>query len=184
MAIALPVMPWHCPRSVPDSVRVFTATVREHEEALLGIARRLCRNSDDARDLVHDTYERALRNWDRYGEQGNARAWLVAIMHNLFIDQCRKQKRRPQSQQIDTIEVAQPEPAPPAKWTRLDEAQVARALQKIGSEFRQVYELHARGRSYDEIAAELNIAKATVGTRLLRARQKLRDHLQRELDTP
>jgi len=37
---------------------------------------------------------------------------------------------------------------------------------------------------HDEIAAELNIAKATVGTRLLRARQKLRDHLQRELDTP
>ena len=43
-------------------------------DAALGIARRLCRNVDDARDLVHDTYERALRNWDRYGEQGNAKA--------------------------------------------------------------------------------------------------------------
>jgi RNA polymerase sigma-70 factor (ECF subfamily) len=182
MAIAIPVMPWHCPRAVPESVRVFSATVREHEEALLAIARRLCRNADDARDLVHDAYERALRNWDRYGEQGNARAWLVAIMHNLFIDQCRKQRRRPPSQQLDSIELAQPEPAPPAKWTRLDEAQVARALATLGSEFRKVYELHAQGRSYDQIAAELNIAKATVGTRLLRARQKLRDHLQRELD--
>lgn len=185
MAIALPVMPWHCPRAVvPESVRVFSATVREHEDALLAIARRLCRNADDARDLVHDTYERALRNWDRYGEQGNARAWLVAIMHNLFVDQCRKQRRRPPSQDLESIELAQPEPAPPAKWTRLDETQVARALATLASEFRRVYELHAQGRSYDEIATELNIAKATVGTRLLRARQKLRDHLQRELDTP
>src|SRR3569832_2824841 len=108
-------------------------------------SRRLCRNSDDARDLVHDTYERALRNWDRYGEQGNARAWLVAIMHNLFIDQCRKQRRRPQSQQIDAIEVAQPAPAPPAKWTRLDDAQVARALLLFGSVFCLVFVLFVLG---------------------------------------
>ena len=182
MALALSLLPWHCPPAVPESARVFSATVREHEQALLSIARKLCGNSDDGRDLVHDTYERALRSWDRYGEQGNARAWLVAIMHNLFIDHCRKQRRRPQSQELDTVELAQPEPVAPAQWTRLDESQVARALGTLGSDFRRVYELHARGKSYDEIAAELGIAKATVGTRLLRARQKLRDQLQRELD--
>lgn len=182
MALALALSPWHCPTAVPESARVFSATVREHEPALLSIARKLCGNSDDARDLVHDTYERALRSWDRYGEQGNARAWLVAILHNLFIDHCRKQRRRPQSQEIDTVELASPEPVAPAQWTRLDESQVARALGTLGIEFRRVYELHAQGRSYDEIAAELRIAKATVGTRLLRARQKLRDQLQRELD--
>ncbi len=182
MALALSVLPWHCPRAVPESARVFSATVREHEQALVSVARKLCGNSDDARDLVHDTYERALRNWDRYGEQGNARAWLIAIMHNLFIDHCRKQRRRPQSQEIDTVELAQPEPVTPPRWTRLDETQVSRALANIGLEFRRVYELHAQGRSYDQIATELGLAKATVGTRLLRARQKLRDQLQRELD--
>lgn len=184
MAIAIPVMTWHRPTAVAESVRVFSATVREHEEALLAIARRMCGNREDAQDLVHDTYERALRNWDRYGEQGNARAWLVAIMHNLFIDHCRRKRRRPQSQELDTVELAQPEPTPPEKWTRLDETQVARALATLAVEFRRVYELHAQGKSYDEIAGELKIAKATVGTRLLRARQKLRDHLQRELETP
>lgn len=183
MAIAIPVMTWHRPTAVVESVRVFSATVREHEEALLAIARRMCGNRDDAQDLVHDTYERALRNWERYAEQGNVRAWLVSIMHNLFIDACRRKRRRPQSQELDTVELAQPEPVAPAKWTRLDEGQVARALDSLAVEFRRVYELHAAGKSYDEIAAELNIAKATVGTRLLRARQKLRDQLQRELDS-
>ncbi|MFT3695561.1 MAG: RNA polymerase sigma factor [Kofleriaceae bacterium] len=162
-------------------MRVFSATVREHEEALLGIARKLCRNNDDAHDLVQNTYERALRKLDRYGEQGNAKAWLVAIMHNLFIDQCRAKKRRGQTTELPT-ELAQPEPTEPPKWTKLDDKQVTAALAKIGDEFRRVYELHAAGKSYDEIAAELKIAKATVGTRLLRARQKLRDQLQQELD--
>ncbi|HEY0250908.1 MAG TPA: RNA polymerase sigma factor [Kofleriaceae bacterium] len=181
MALALSVSSWHCPPAVPDRVRAFTATVREHEDALLGIARKLCRNSDDAHDLVQNTYERALRNWDRYGEQGNARAWLVAIMHNLFIDHCRAQKRRGVPAELPP-ELPQPEPSVPPQWTRLDGAQVNRALETLGADFRQVYELHAAGKSYDEIAATLKIAKATVGTRLLRARHKLRDQLQRELD--
>jgi RNA polymerase sigma-70 factor (ECF subfamily) len=59
--------------------------------------------------------------------------------------------------------------------------QVHAALAGLGEEFRRVYELHALGRSYDEIAAELQIAKATVGTRLIRARKKLKDALLREI---
>jgi RNA polymerase sigma-70 factor (ECF subfamily) len=43
------------------------------------------------------------------------------------------------------------------------------------------FELFAfEGRSYDDIAAALGIAKATVGTRILRARQKLRELLTME----
>jgi RNA polymerase sigma-70 factor (ECF subfamily) len=182
MALALLFTPWHRPPPVAESAQVFSAAVREHEDALLAIARRLCGNDQDARDLVHDTYERALRNWARYDEQGNARAWLVAILHNRFIDHCRRQKRRGHHDAIEEIDVPAPEPVAPPKWTRLDERQVAAALETIGPEFRRVYELHAAGRSYDEIAAELRIAKNTVGTRLLRARQKLRDQLQREID--
>jgi RNA polymerase sigma-70 factor, ECF subfamily len=41
-----------------------------------------------------------------------------------------------------------------------------------------VYRLHAlEGRSYEEVSARLRIPKATVGTRLIRARRKLRDLL-------
>jgi RNA polymerase sigma-70 factor (ECF subfamily) len=182
MALALLVVPWHRPPPVAESAQVFSATVREHEEALLRVARRLCGNDQDARDLVHDAYERALRNWDRYGEQGNVRGWLVAIMHNVFIDRCRTAKRRGPHAEIDTIEIAAPEPVAPPTWTKVDEQQVSRALQNLGAEFRQVYELHVQGKSYDEIAAELRIAKNTVGTRLLRARKKLREQLQHEID--
>jgi RNA polymerase sigma-70 factor (ECF subfamily) len=45
-------------------------------------------------------------------------------------------------------------------------------------DFREVYRLHAlEGRSYEEVAARLRIPKATVSTRLIRARRKLRDLL-------
>ena len=45
-----------------------------------------------------------------------------------------------------------------------------------------MYQLHAlEGRSYNEIADRLRIPKATVGTRLIRARRKLRDLLLPDL---
>jgi RNA polymerase sigma-70 factor (ECF subfamily) len=161
--------------------RVLIQAVREHEALLTGIARRLCGNDADAADLVHDTYERALRAWDRYADRGNLRSWMVAILHNLFIDRCRKIQRTPRTCALDDLEVAAPEVAAPPAWSRVTEQQVTAALATLTVEFRRVYELHAGGRSYDQIAAELQIAKATVGTRLVRARRKLRDALLREL---
>jgi RNA polymerase sigma-70 factor, ECF subfamily len=161
--------------------RAFAQAVREHESLLMGIARRLCGNDADAADLVHDTYERALRAWDRYSDRGNLRSWMVAIMNNLFIDRCRKNRRTPKTEALDDVEVAAPEPTAPPAWASVTHQQIDAALATIGAEFRKVYELHALGRSYEEIAAELKIAKATVGTRLIRARKKLRDALEREI---
>jgi RNA polymerase sigma-70 factor (ECF subfamily) len=159
----------------------FVQAVREHEALLTAIARRLCGNDADAADLVHDTYERALRAWDRYAERGNLRSWMVAILNHLFIDRCRKTRRTPRTEVLEELDVAAPEPCAPPAWSKVTPEHVDAALAMIGVQFRRVYELHALGRSYDQIAAELNIAKATVGTRLIRARRKLKDALVREL---
>lgn len=172
--------PWDRGRPVTVE-RAFAQAVREHEPLLMAIARRLCGNEADAADLVHDTYERALRAWDRYSDRGNLRSWMVAILNNLFIDRCRKSKRTPMTQELEGLEVAAPEPSPPPAWAQVSQQQVDAALATLNPDFRRVYELHALGRSYDEIAAELKIAKATVGTRLIRARRKLRDALMREM---
>jgi RNA polymerase sigma-70 factor (ECF subfamily) len=154
--------------------------VREHEALLRATARRLCGNAADADDLVHDTYERALRAWDRYSERGNVKSWLMAIMNNLFIDRCRKARRHP-TEDVTSLEVAAPEPAAPPAWAEVSVEQVTHALAGIGVEFREVYELHVSGLSYDDIAARLGIPKSTVGTRLVRARKKLKDALAREI---
>jgi RNA polymerase sigma-70 factor (ECF subfamily) len=172
---------WDRRRAVTVAERSFSDAVREHEALLTTIARRLCGNDADAADLVHDTYERALRAWDRYSDRGNLRSWLVAILNNLFIDRCRKHRRTPRTEAIDDLELAAPEPGAQPVWSRVTAQQVDAALATLGPEFRRVYELHVRGRSYDEIAAELRIAKPTVGTRLIRARKKLREALLRDL---
>ena len=159
--------------------------VRRHEPVLSAIATRLCRDPADARDLVQDTFERAVRAWSRLPEDANVRAWLITILNRLFIDRCRRTRRTtPIDADVVPLEVPCAEPAAPPAWARVTAEQLARAVERLDDEFRRAYELHAiQGRSYKEIAAALEIPPSTVGTRLLRARRKLRDLLMQELAT-
>ena len=49
-------------------------------------------NSEDAKDLLQDTYIQILKNCEKYQEQGNPMAWMMKIAKNLFLMKCRKEK--------------------------------------------------------------------------------------------
>jgi RNA polymerase sigma-70 factor (ECF subfamily) len=156
------------------------------EAALLGrYARRLTRSSADAADLTQDTLERALRGVQGFRPGSNLRAWLLTIMSRLFVDRCRKGKRETNRDPLDPDCLAAPasgdEAAP--RWARLGEREVRVALSQLDSSFREPYELFAvEHLSYQAVAQRLRIPVGTVGTRLNRARLKLRALLERELE--
>ena len=49
-------------------------------------------NSEDAQDLLQDTYIQIYNNSHMYKEQGNPMAWMMKIAKNLFLMKCRKDK--------------------------------------------------------------------------------------------
>ena len=142
---------------------------------------RLCGNATDARDLVQDTLERGWNNRERYKVGTDGRAWLLTILRNIFIDRCRsKSRERLADVSAEDVEerVAAPEAEALPTWAAITPEQLREALEKIPEEFRLVYQLHAlEGRAYIEIAERLGIPKATVGTRLIRARRRLKELL-------
>lgn len=155
--------------------RRFDQFVRANGATLHSQALRLCGNSADANDLVQDTFERALRSFQHLPAGANVRAWATTILHNRFIDGCRARRREP-THELDEecAPAAEPEPPAPA-WRDITPEQLESALAQLGEEFRVVYQLHAAGnRTYKDIATELRLPPATVGTRLNRARRKLK----------
>jgi RNA polymerase sigma-70 factor (ECF subfamily) len=152
--------------------------VSGYEGVLYARAMRLVRSRSDALDLLQDTYERALRGQASFQPGTNLRHWLMTIMYNLFLDRCRRMAREPRALCIDEHEVASPEPDAPAPWETITDEQIHAALADLEHPFREVYELRLLGNcSYDEIADRLTIPRSTVGTRLMRARRKLRESL-------
>jgi len=150
-----------------------------YETVLYARAMRLLRSRHDAMDLVQDTYERALRGRASFEPGTNLRHWLMTILYNLFLDRCRRLAREPRSICIDEQDVASPEPDAPEPWETVTKEQISAALAELDRPFREVYELRLLDNcSYDEIADRLTIPRSTVGTRLMRARHKLRQNLR------
>jgi RNA polymerase sigma-70 factor, ECF subfamily len=169
------------------SARYPTMNLAGAERALQRIANRWCANADDARDLVQDTFERALRSgiWE---DIRSLDAWLARIMHNVFINRCRTAARRPSLETLDDNqgypvrdEPGAPEPdTPEPAWSRITVQDVHEALDQIEPMYREVYKLHAFDHlTYEQIAERLSIGRITVGTRLTRARKHLREVLVR-----
>ncbi len=163
-------------RSTPETTGHDTAGWTTHHDALLARAMRLCGDRDAAQDLVQDTYVRALTCEARFVRGTNAGAWLTTILRRRFIDDWRRRQRTTPVALSEVEEVAVvPEEEAEAEWVRISEAELEAAIHTLAPSFRSVFQLHAvEHRSYREIGAQLGIPTATVGTRLARARQKLK----------
>ncbi len=136
-------------------------------------ARALTRDREQADDLVQDCLERALSRRHLWKVDGNTRAWLFTIMHNIHANDTRRNSSRPITVPIE--EDAGHHARPPSQTLRVAGLETAAALQELPNEQRQVILLVAlEGMSYGEAAETLGIAQGTVMSRLSRGRERLR----------
>lgn len=144
-------------------------------------ARALVGERAAADDLVQDTLERAWARSSQWRPGSELRTWLFAIMHNLRIDQLRRQA--PSTQPLDDSFVE-----PPTRATQSDALELgdlAAALAQLPEEQRAVLLLVGlEEMSYADIAASLGIPAGTVMSRLARGRERLRTLLAGEASQP
>jgi RNA polymerase sigma-70 factor (ECF subfamily) len=146
------------------------------------VARNLVRNAAEVEDLVQDVFEKALRSIDRIDLGGNPRGWMVTILHNLHIDRCRQRARMRPHVPCDEVVIPVPEEREAPVWSAISTDDVRRAAARLPPDLQEVYVMFAlEGRSYIEVSQALGIPKATVGTRLSRARARLKELLTSEL---
>ena len=71
--------------------------------ALRRYARSLLRDRQEVDDLVHDCLVRALDQLHTRRDDGDLRAWLFAIMHNLFVSRARRNKARSRTVSLEEV---------------------------------------------------------------------------------
>lgn len=153
--------------------RQATRALVAHIAPLRRYARLLTGGVGQADDLVQDTLERALRKWHLYDERGSLRSWLLALMHNRWVSQLRREQ--PYQPWDDDL-------AAPLADTSLQLAlrlDTERALERLAPAQRAVLLLVvAEELSYAEVAAVLDIPIGTVMSRLSRARGAMRAQME------
>lgn len=150
----------------------FAAALTDSLPAMLRFARALTRDAAAADDLVQDAVVRAIERRDRYDPGRDLSAWLLTVVHNLFVDGWRREKRG----QVMKDSFGGPSQAAPAQEHAAALGQALRAFQALPDDQRAVMHLVVvEGLSYGETASLLNIPAGTVMSRLSRARRALRE---------
>ncbi len=146
------------------------ADVAVHIPRLRRYARALAGERHAADDLVQDTLERALNKFHLWRPGSDLRAWLFAIMHNVFVNQLRARGARPEEPLDESFDVAAA-----AAGDRLEVRDLDAALARLPVEQREVVLLVGLEElSYAEAARALGIPIGTVMSRLFRGRERLR----------
>ena len=170
----------------------FRELVRRYERPVFSLIFRMVRDTAMAEDLAQDSFIKVLNNIDKYRPEFKLSSWLFKIANNVTIDHLRRR-------QLNTISMdgsPHASTAADVESTRfdvvssdenaLDELEskelgsaIERAIASLRPEYRSCILLrHVEGRSYEEIAATLDLPLGTVKTYIHRARHELREQLE------
>jgi RNA polymerase sigma-70 factor, ECF subfamily len=151
-------------------------------DSLYNFARWIARDSDDAEDLVQETYLKALRSFASFQPGTNFREWIFQILRNTFLSSRTKFERR-MTEALDSGE-GKPELAVDTETpetiliNRSDSQLLQRAIDDLPVHYRETLLLcEVEEMSYQEIAQILSIPIGTVMSRLARARKAVRESL-------
>jgi RNA polymerase sigma factor (sigma-70 family) len=143
-------------------------------------ARCLTYNSEEAKDLLQDTYLKALSYRDKFVEFTNLKAWAFTIMKNTFINNYRKSVR--ENTAFDNSEttfllnnLAGSQLSGPE--AEIIYKEINNDIDALADEFKIPFRMHTEGYKYHEIAETLNVKIGTVKSRIFWARKKLIESL-------
>ena len=170
-------------------ISAFETLVGRYERKIFRLTQNITQNREDAEDAMQEAFLKAFEHLQ--GFEGNSRfyTWLVRIAVNQALMKLRR--RRPNvvslDEEIDTGEDMMPRevedwgPSPADRYAQTELSDIlSKAIGELDPSFRIVFQLRdIEELSTEETAEALGLSVPAVKSRLLRARLKLRQKLNR-----
>ncbi len=162
----------------PDSNReeAFCRMAEEQQTALLRLCFMLLRDYALAEDAVQETFFKAYRGYAAYRGDCSEKTWLTGIALNVVRDM----KRRAWFRFVDRRITLDQLPEPAAPFEEKDDS-LLQAILRLPSREREALTLYYyQDLTMAEVSQTLNVPLSTVGSRLNRARKRLKTMLEGE----
>jgi RNA polymerase sigma-70 factor (ECF subfamily) len=170
----------------------FEALMRRYNRRLFRLARATLRDEAEAEDALQEAYLAAYRNLDRFKGESALGTWLSRLLLNECLARLRRKARRhdiapifapAEQESLDTMATSTLESPDGAAMRTQLRAVLERKIDALPEGYRIVFVLRCvEELSVEETATCLGLPAATVRTRQFRARNLLRDSLERDLD--
>ena len=147
----------------------FELTYRSNYQRLFMIAAKMLRDSDAARDVVHDVFMAYYFVLDDKKVIKDAKNWLIRCTINKGVDFLRKNKKI-----VSDETAAKSDNALQTVDSQLDLMSLSNLISKLDAKDQSLVVLYSEGYSYKEIAEITGINFNSVGKTLSRILEKLR----------
>ncbi len=158
----------------------FGTILDRYEAKLVRYGHKFLARQEDIQDIVQDVFVSAYQNIQSFDTTQKLSPWLYRIAHNAFVNALRKKSRAPLSIDFDTL-VSHPvydDPAESEREQRDMRAMLDKGLDKLAPKYREVLVLYYfEEMPYKDIAEVLQVPQGTVGIRLRRAKEALKEAL-------
>lgn len=141
----------------------------------------LTSNSEDAKDLLQETFAKAITYRDKFEDNTNLKAWTFTIMKNTFINNYRRNvKANTTFDNTDDLYYLNlnSEATHETPDSQFSVKEIQRSINELSDEFRLPFVMHTQGYKYKEIAEKLNLKIGTVKSRIFFTRKKLMEKLK------
>ena len=167
----------------------FELLVSRYDRKLFRIAYNIVHNTEDAQDIVQDTFIKVFQNMGRFQAQSKFSTWLYRIVVNQSLMAMRTNRRKPVPMELSLnddeeegwlpIDFSDWRPNPEEQYTESELRELlTRLLQELRPALRAVFIMHdIEGQTLQEVADVLDLTLSAVKTRSLRARLYLREQL-------
>lgn len=159
-----------------DRDMAFAALYTRHQSTVFNIAFGVVNSSEDAENVVQETFIKVHRNLDGFAGKSQFSTWLHTVAKNTALNYKAHEERRPQSSGIDPTVIGVTTKESPQGDYELDElkANLDQALTSLTDELKQTLLLVVNsGLSYEQVAEITNVPVGTVRSRVFRARQAI-----------
>lgn len=154
----------------------FEELVKQHASRVSNIIYQMLGSPNEVDDLAQEVFIKVFRHIKYFREEAKFSTWLYRITVNTVWDYLRKQRHR----KTIPLEEISPIPADNRKEDSELKQLLNTEIQKLPLKYRTVLILKdIEGLSYKEIAKILRCRLGTVESRLFRARQALREELEK-----
>jgi RNA polymerase sigma-70 factor (ECF subfamily) len=173
--------------------------VRAHQGRVYSFAMRMCRNVEDAKDILQETFLGMVRSMREFREESKFSTWLYRIAANACLKKRRRGVHDPTPEQELSLDELMPRPDAEGRkpeipdWSEDAEHALLRgelserletAIDKLPKEYKVVLVLRdVEGLSAEETAETLGLSVAAVKSRLHRGRVFVRRELSDYLAT-
>ena len=160
--------------------------VKRHQRFVFTLAMRFTKTREDAEEVSQDAFIKAYRNLQAFAGQSKFTTWLYSIVYTTAMTFLRK-KRLDTSSIDDENNFIQVENQNAGFENNLAENKsrsfyLNQAIEQLSADDATIITLFYKGeQSLEEIAVTLGIEPNNVKVKLFRARQRLKDKLERNL---